>query len=120
MALNTNRVSVYEQEKNRKLEIDANSFLNSPQIELARILRFETELLNEINKLKYQLNPEGGLKQMDVPNLGTKDDPLDTKAFSAIGEYFQSQPNAKVYWRDQNGKTHALTKQQYETGMKAQ
>lgn len=118
VALNPNRVSVYEQEQNRKLEIDKNSFFNSPQIELAKVLRFETELINEINKLKYRLNPEGGIKQMDVPNLGTKDDPLQTNAFSALGEYFQSQPGAKVYWEDQNGKVHALTKQQYESGMK--
>jgi hypothetical protein len=118
IALNPQRVSVYEQEKNRKLEIDKNSFLNSPQIELARVLRFETELINEINKLKYRLNPEGGIKQMDVPSLGTNDDPLPTKAFSAIGEYFKSQPGAKVYWQDENGKVHELTKQYYESGMK--
>lgn len=118
VALNPERVSVYEQEQNAKLQIDKNSFFNSPQIELAKVLRFETELVNEINKLKYRLNPEGGLKQMRVPNLGTKDDPLETQAFPALGEYFKSQPGAKVYWQDQNGKVHALTKQQYESGMK--
>jgi hypothetical protein len=55
---------------------------------------------------------------MRVPNLGTKDDPLQTEAFSALGEYFQVQPNAKVYWTDQNGKVHALTKEQFQSGMK--
>lgn len=118
VALNPERVSVYEQEQNAKLQIDKNAFFNSPQIELAKVLRFETELVNEINKLKYRLNPEGGIKQMRVPNLGTKDDPLQTQAFPALGEYFKAQPGAKVYWQDQNGKIHALTKQQYESGMK--
>jgi hypothetical protein len=57
---------------------------------------------------------------MRVPNLGTKDEPLPTEAFSAIGEYFQTQPNAKVYWTDQKGKVHALTKEQLQSGMKTQ
>ena len=117
-ALNPERVSVFEQKENKRLEIDKNSFFNSPSIELAKVLRFETEMLNEINMLKYRLNPTSDYRQMRVPNLGTKDDPLQTEAFSALGEYFQVQPNAKVYWTDQNGKVHALTKEQFQSGMK--
>jgi hypothetical protein len=117
-ALNPERVSVFEQKENKRLEIDKSSFFNSPSIELAKVLRFETEMINEINMEKYRLNPTSEYRQMRVPNLGTKDDPLQTEAFSALGEYFQVQPNAKVYWTDQNGKVHALTKEQFQSGMK--
>lgn len=120
IAMNPNRMSVYEQQKTEPLLDDPNSFFKSPTIALANLLEFERSLTNGINQLDHRLNPTVPLKQISRFPVGTKDDPLPGNAVSLLPEYFVARPTGTVYIQRPDGKVMGITKQQYEAGLKTQ
>jgi len=105
-AINPERVSVYEQQQNKKLQIDGSSFLTSPDIEIGKLMSIETYLTNQLNSLHYQLNPrDTEYRQMDVPNLGSKNDPVPASAYTLLPEYFAARPTSIIYIKRPDGST---------------
>jgi hypothetical protein len=110
-AINPERVSVYEQKENKRLQIDGDSLFTSPDIEIGKLMGIETYLTNQLNSLRYQLNPrDTEYRQMEVPNLGSKNDPVPTSAYTLLPEYFAARPTATLYVKRPDGSTIGVTR----------
>ena len=120
IAMNPERVSVYEQQQLQSLFDDPNSFFSSPDIALGKLMEFERSLTNSINQADNRLNPTVPLKQLSRMPLGTKGDPVPGTAVSMLPEYFNARPTGTVYIQRPDGKVMGITKQQYEQGLKTQ
>jgi hypothetical protein len=120
IAMNPERVSVYEQQKIDALLDNPNSFFRSDGMALANLLEFERSLINSINQADHRLNPSVPLKQISRFPVGTKADPLPGNAVSLLPEYFNARPTGTVYIQRPDGKVMGITKQQYEAGLKTQ
>lgn len=120
IAMNPERVSVYEQQQIDSLLDNPNSFFSSPDIALGNLLEFERSLTNSINQADHRLNPSTPLKQLSRMPLGTKNDPIPGTAVSMLPEYFNARPTGTVYIQRPDGKVMGITKQQYEQGLKTQ
>ena len=120
VAMNPERVSVYEQQQLDALLDNPNSFFSSPDIALGNLLEFERSLTNSINQADHRLNPGTPLKQISRMPLGTKADPIPGTAVSMLPEYFNARPTGTVYIQRPDGKVMGITKQQYEQGLKTQ
>jgi hypothetical protein len=121
------RVSNWEMQNNQSLEINTGSFFTAPAIELRKIIAMETEMINQIQKNKFRLNPRDGenvYRQMAVPPSGSKNDPIPANAFSTLGQYFSTMPGTTVYMKyalpDGKTKTVGITKQYYDQEMARQ
>jgi hypothetical protein len=110
-AINPERVSVYEQQQNRRLQIDGDSLFTSPDIEIGKLMGIETYLTNQLNSLRYQLNPrDTDYRQMDVPNLGSKNDPVPSNAYTLLPDYFAARPTGTIYIKRPDGSTIGVTR----------
>jgi hypothetical protein len=110
-AINPERVSVYEQQQNKRLQIDGDGLLTSPDIEIGKLMGIETYLTNQLNTLHYQLNPrDTEYRQMEVPNLGSKNDPVPASAYTLLPEYFAARPTSTIYIKRPDGSTIGVTR----------
>jgi hypothetical protein len=120
VAMNPERVSVYEQQQIDALLDNPNSFFRSDGMALANLLEFERSLINSINQADHRLNPSVPLKQVSRFPVGTKGDPLPANAVSLLPEYFVARPTGTVYIQRPDGKVMGITKQQFDAGLKTQ
>jgi hypothetical protein len=120
VAMNPERVSVYEQQMIDSMLDNPNSFFNSPEIALGNLLEFERSLINSVNQSDHRLNPTVPLKQISRFPLGTKNDPLPGNAVSLLPDYFNARPTSTVYIQRPDGKVMGITKQQFDAGLKTQ
>jgi hypothetical protein len=105
LAMNPERASVYEQQLINTLTTPPSKLLTTPEIVVGELQNFSTMLTNEINAFDSQLNPNMEFKQLKVPPLGTKNDPIPPSGVKMLGEFFESRPSGIIYVQRQDPKT---------------
>ena len=119
MRINQGRLLKMEAEQLKDLEFDPERFFTTPGVELAKLSRTLAYVKNSIASQYASINPQNEYRQMDVPPMGTKDDPLPSESFSYAEEYFKMQPNGKLHVRV-GDQIKTITKEQFEAGMRKQ
>jgi hypothetical protein len=125
LAMNPERASVYEQQLINTLTTPPSKLLTTPEIVVGELQNFSTMLTNEINAFDSQLNPNTEFKQLKVPPLGTKNDPIPPNAVKMLGEFFESRPSGIIYVQRQDPRTGqtsviGLTREDWQRGQGTQ
>ena len=111
MRINQGRLLKMEAEQLKDLEFDPERFFTTPGVELAKLSRTLAYVKNSIASQYASINPQNEYRQMDVPPMGTQDDPLPSSAISYKDEYFSMQPNGRLHVQLPDGSIKVITKE---------
>jgi hypothetical protein len=84
------------------------TFFSDPETALARIMTVRTDIANQRLATAQQLGWVNQDIQLEVPNLGTKNDPIPQDKLSYVGNLAQANPNGYVYINTPKGVQQVL------------
>ena len=84
------------------------TFFSDPETALARIMTVRTDIANQRLATAQQLGWINQDIQLEVPNLGTKNDPIPQDKLSYVSNLAQANPNGYVYINTPKGVQQVL------------
>lgn len=105
----TGNIAVAEQKgANFILGDKPGTFFSDPETALARIMTVRTDIANQRLATAQQLGWVNQDIQLEVPNLGTKNDPIPQDKLSYVSNLAQANPNGYVYINTPKGVQQVL------------
>jgi hypothetical protein len=88
---------------------DPAAFFSDPELVMKNMMAIRTQLINNYYRKSAQLGHTDYDIKMDIPNLGTANDPIPDSKNGYLDIIAAANPNARVFIRDKNGKVSPMT-----------